>query len=238
MTENIRHEVQVDTDIAAAYEAVAKAQQVLAQREVSVLYAAGARKVYRGRRQVWDMTVNDALKIVGVEAAQDMATAALPYKIREAMDTFGQYHLALNAVKDAAKELTFQGSRYQGWSRFFLVQGGHIHSSMHCSTCNNGENATSFGWLPELSGLGEQDAVEAHGALLCTVCFPSAPVEWTNAYEVAAAAKKAAQCPGKRDYDAPSRTGYYSGNWATCDTCHGHVTVTSTGKLRAHKPQV
>jgi hypothetical protein len=64
------------------------------------------------------------------------------------------------------------------WSRFFLVQNvnGHIHSSMHCSTCRWD---TQYAWLPTLSGLTETDAVEEQGPRLCSVCYPTAPVEWT-----------------------------------------------------------
>ena len=69
-------------------------------------------------------------------------------------------------------------AQYEGWSRFFLVPAGHIHRSMSCSSCNKGRSATVFSWLTDLSGLGEADAVAAHGAHLCTVCFPTAPVEW------------------------------------------------------------
>ena len=48
---------------------------------------------------------------------------------------------------------------------------------MHCSTCYVD---TSFGWLPELSGLTETDAVKEYGAVLCSVCYPSAPVEYVG----------------------------------------------------------
>lgn len=125
------------------------------------------------------------------------------------------------------------------WDRFFMVPGGHIHSSMSCSTCNNGHDLTTFGWLPDLSGLTEADAVAAHGALLCTVCYPSAPVEWTNHYETEAAAKKSAQCPGSGSYDydpATARLGFYSGNYGVCAHCGRRVTATKTCKLRAHNP--
>lgn len=145
-------------------------------------------------------------------------------------------------AEDAATELWLAyaeaAKQHTGWSRFFLVAGGHIHRSLHCSTCNNGERPTQFGWLPELSGLTEADAVAAHGAILCTVCFPTAPTEWTNHYEEAAKAKAAARCSGSGSYlnrDLPNRTGYYSGNWGTCEVCGERPTVTSTGKLRAHR---
>lgn len=125
-----------------------------------------------------------------------------------------------------------------GWSRFFLVAGGHIHASTACSTCNKGKTPTEFGWLTDLSALTEADAVSAHGALLCTVCFPSAPVEWTNFYDTQAAAKKAAQCAGSGTWDYPretARRGYAAGNYGTCNHCGENVTLTSTNKLRSHQ---
>ena len=124
--------------------------------------------------------------------------------------------------------------KYQGWSRFFLVTntGGHIHSSMACSTCRP---TTSFGWLPELSGLDEKAAVDAEGARLCSVCFPDAPVEWQEGYYAQqAAAKAAAKCAG-------SGTSSYEGKpgrrYQKCMQCGEMVTITSRGLMRAHKPK-
>jgi hypothetical protein len=67
----------------------------------------------------------------------------------------------------------------QRWSRFFLVTNadGHIHSSLSCSTCHL---TTEFAWLPTLSDQSEAEAVAEHGGILCTVCYPSAPTEWTD----------------------------------------------------------
>lgn len=153
-------------------------------------------------------------------------------------------------VESLRAELAPLNAAYEAerWSRFYLVPGGHIHSSMYCSTCNKvtskrgdySQSLTNFTWLTDLSGLTEEDAVKAHGALLCTVCYPTAPVHWTNALEEAAKARKAAQCPGSGTYldrNKPYRTGYYSGNWGTCPECDARPSVTSTGKLRAHKPE-
>ena len=103
--------------------------------------------------------------------------------------------------------------------------GGHIHSTMACSTCRP---TTVFAWLPELSGLSEKDAVEAYGPLLCSVCFPSAPVEWT----VGTVSEKP-KCPGSGEHvPNPNRRRYLE-----CPVCGEYVSVTSTGKLRAHKPK-
>ena len=89
---------------------------------------------------------------------------------------------ALRETRDEARAAyETADAKYAGWARFFLVKNtnGHIHSSLNCSTCNWD---TQFGWLTDMSGLTEADAVTAHGARLCSVCFPTAPVEWTQRY--------------------------------------------------------
>lgn len=125
-------------------------------------------------------------------------------------------------LRDAANALDKE--LYKGWTRFFLVQ--HIHNTAHCSSFRP---TTRVGWLPDVSGLTEAEAVAEYGATLCTVCFPSAPVELTSA------AVDPTICPGRIDYDAPSRRGYHSGNYATCADCGKRVTLTPSGKLRKHK---
>ena len=122
--------------------------------------------------------------------------------------------------------------RRRPWSRFFLVSnsGGHIHSSMHCSTCYP---TTRYAWLPELSGQSEPEAVAAHGAILCTVCYPTAPVEWTDRRDDSV-------CSGSGQYvnrTLPHRLGYYSGNWGTCPVCGTTQTATKSSKIRKHKKE-
>jgi hypothetical protein len=113
------------------------------------------------------------------------------------------------------------------WSRFFLVTSsdGHIHSSMSCSTCRV---TTEFGWLPELSGQTEADAVAAHGPLLCTVCFPSTRSGWT------AGQRKIQYCEGIPDPESSCRrVGTHTYLRCTC----GHTAiVNANGSLRKHKP--
>ena len=88
--------------------------------------------------------------------------------------------LDAEVAADAARsEFLAENEKFAGWSRFFLVnnKGGHIHSSTACSTCNY---RTSFSWLTNLAAMTSEDAVEEFGAILCSICFPGAPVEWTN----------------------------------------------------------
>lgn len=111
-------------------------------------------------------------------------------------------HLAEDTAKlDAAREARDElEAEYTGWSRFFLVTNanGHIHDSTSCSTTYA---TTSYAWLTDMSGLTEADAVAAHGERLCSVCFPTAPVEWRDSYYVkqaeAARAERTAKAAAK-----------------------------------------
>ena len=128
-------------------------------------------------------------------------------------------------------------TRRGGWTRFFMVPDGHVHSSMDCTTCNKNGKATQFGWLPEWSGRSEKEALaalvtESRKTILCTVCYPNAPVEWTKPRE------EEGTCPGSGTTDYPretARLGYYSGNYGVCSHCGNRATVTKTGKMRKHK---
>lgn len=140
-------------------------------------------------------------------------------------------------AKLAYRAYTEAEETYGGWPRFFLVtsSNGHVHSSLWCSTTYP---TTQWAWLPELSGLSEAEAVADQGSILCSICFPSAPVEWTSGLSKADAAKQANRCPGggrSVDTALPHRVGYYSGNWGTCPECAARITITKGSyKLRAH----
>ena len=130
----------------------------------------------------------------------------------------------LEAYEEAEKQ-------YEGWSRFFLVQ--HIHSNMHCSSFRP---TTRIGWLPSVSGLTEVEAVKEHGATLCTICFPSAPVELTT--------KPVDEdiCSGSgKHYDTEhltGREGAYYGPSGYCPDCGRWNTITKTMVMRKHKVDI
>ena len=202
----------------------------------SLHYAAKDKKVYigRSRQGQWKMTDNYALVAVrGALQSEEFK----PWEVKGVTETVEAYLDAGNAIttlNENIQETNLVFANRGGWQRFFLVVGGHIHASLECSSLRWN---TKIGWLPNLSGHDEASAVAEHGAWLCTICFPSAPVEWTNAADVAA--KKDAECPGSKtwSYDrSTARLGFYSGNYAHCSNCGQRVTVTSTGKMRSHKP--
>lgn len=199
------------------------------------------------RQRLRDLSGDDRRKpTMSFEEARLVVEGKYPQSHDRIMAALAELESRAEAIRGQLAPLTARYER-ERWSRFYLVPGGHIHSSMYCSTCNKvtskrgtyTQSMTNFVWLTELSGSTEAEAVEAQGALLCTVCYPSAPIHWTNALELAAAAKAAEKCPGSGTYldrSQPHRAGYYSGNWGTCPECSGHITLTSSDKLRAHKP--
>jgi hypothetical protein len=163
-TTTIRYEVEIDTALATAYSEQQKAGRNRRSALDGFHYAAGDKRSYSGHR-AWGLTDAEAEE----KARNDYRFERLQREIVEA-DA---------ALAEATEQIDSLNARYTGWSRFFLVTSskGHIHSSLECSTCYDD---TEFAWLPTLSGLTEADAVEEHGEILCSICFPSAPAEWTN----------------------------------------------------------
>lgn len=101
--------------------------------------------------------------------------------------------------------------RRGGWNRAFLVAaaGGHVHSSMDCSTCRP---TTQYAWMTDYSGRSEGEIVGAAGYRACTVCYPSAPTGDEKTLPTAmltpaerAAAEKGTQYIGKK---APTASGH------------------------------
>jgi hypothetical protein len=143
-----------------------------------------------------------------------------------------------NAIYAEMTPFNLEFKRRGGWTRFYVVMGGHIHSSMACSTCNKMGKATRFGWLPERSGQSEAEALESlvtesHKTVLCSVCFPTAPVAWTVVRQDDSVCKGS----GTWDYKegGKQRLGFYTGNYATCAHCDTPQTVLRGGKFRKHK---
>lgn len=120
-------------------------------------------KMYRGFQE---NNTYDAERYESLIAKEQEAVASLTAELR---DTRGQM---------APLEEEYQ--RRGGWSRAFLVSGGHLHNTMECSTCNRMGQPTRFAWMPQFSGADEAEMIEAAGDRCCTVCFPAAPVAVLN----------------------------------------------------------
>lgn len=116
-------------------------------------------------------------------------------KLRERGRTGGPtVESAEYALVEAQAALDALRPLYTGWSRYTVVPGGHVHTWDGCHTLRW---TTDVRWLPSLSGLTEADAVEEHGEILCSHCFPTAPVAWTNGQSKQSIADKALRAIAK-----------------------------------------
>lgn len=155
---------------------------------------------------------------------------------------------AIAAIDKAAEplEAIYQEQR---WTRFFLVPGGHLHSSQYCQSLHWN---TALGWLPEYSGHSEAEIVELGGESCCTICYPSAPVdrpsmlpvhikdrETKAAEEAEKAAKRAAKNAKAINEDGtewrfPSSKGGYSDHFKTIRSVELAVHRITEDILRYH----
>lgn len=220
----------VDTKLAEDQKALYKATERRNTVVISMARAAGSKTAYYGRQafQSFDGIVpaegaDARAKLIERRDGGSLPAWELP-RIEKILVDYDKVELTVNQLKAAVSAAHKEWESNGRWSRFFLVRGGHIHYSTACHTL---KITTRLGWLPELSGETEKDAVDAHGALLCTVCFPSAPVEWTIGAKPADD-----QCEGGRPTDADMRR---RRPYGTCPSCGEYVSVTSTGKARKHK---
>lgn len=224
---------EIDAKLAELERAEGSAEQKIAFVVADMHYGLGERATYATRnRKAWPTTDKQAIEAVRAKAAAGEKMSS-QYSYRPFAVLFGKYEAAvadLEAIYAQAKPLNDEFVRRGGWSRFFLVQGGHYHRDMTCSTCNKNGLRTRFGWNPEMSGMSEDEAIAEFGrraAVLCSVCFPNAPVEM---YEKRANPN---ECPGGQ-YVAGSdrRTGMST--HGECPTCHGRHLINAGGAVRKH----
>jgi pyrroloquinoline quinone (PQQ) biosynthesis protein C len=114
-------------------------------------------------------------------------------------------HNALEVVIDECQNEYIARGR---WPRYFHVtnKNGHIHNSLHCSSCFPD---TTYSWRTDLSGLSEHEVVEREAYNACSVCMPIAPAEQKAARErynkEQREARKAEKDAKKAAKDAKSR---------------------------------
>jgi len=162
----------------------------------------GQRQVRDGRRLVWARPFGETLKDIqsaarGENAPKPWASRMIPSQMLELdatlMNQQARAQLRIGQLDDAYLA--------RPWSRFFPCTntGGHIHSSLHCSTLHP---TTQMAWMPSLSGKSEGEAVAQLGPILCSVCFPSAPVEWRQDPKDVPTPEKAARLAAKEEREA------------------------------------
>jgi len=246
-----RPEVVIDTEIVRLYGLLHEAQVDVEVKERRVRYTSEAREVkvnpeesgLYARRDYYLFSGDERFKY-SIDLVRQWTSERKFVKVlsegrlyegvqSKVEERLVEYDTCLDEFRKILGELKEVQKKYTGWSRFYLVVGGHIHNSMDCSTCNNGKNYTQFCWLPNLSGLSESDAVESQGAILCTVCFPTAPVEYTNGISRDEQERLAERCP--RSGTAPLENEFRGRSYIKCD-CGQFPPVTKAGVIKAHKP--
>lgn len=165
------------------------------------------------------------LETLGERAARNLRNA--PQRAAAALQARDSAVTDIATARAAIEELEQVWRDNGRWSRFFMVPGGHIHRS---TACHSLHISTQISWLPELSGESEAEAVSAYGTVLCTHCFPSAPVEWTTKAPKPADPN---ECPGSRKY-VPGANMRLCSPRGTCPECGQTVSVTSRGNARKH----
>ena len=110
----------------------------------------------------------DSIRKVQRQVAADSETGRIyARKFEAALD-------AVIAADDDMQPFVAEWNRRGGWTRAYIVPGGHVHRSTHCHTLHV---TTLISWLPEQSGKDEAEIVELAGERACTHCYPSAPVD-------------------------------------------------------------
>lgn len=222
----------IDTLAAALYEFQAD-QNARASRALEALhYSLKERKQSRGQgHSGWPTSHPEAerkaraLFEAGTLPSWDQRSLGADLTELDAARTAWERAKTPNVVIDG------EWDRRGGWSRFFVVRasGGHIHSSLHCQTCRP---TTDLGWLPQMSGRTEADAVAEEGPLLCTVCYPSAPLEWT------VGTPKPEACGGTDEPAVPgTERRNYSGTYGKCPECGDSRKLKASGRLPRHQPK-
>jgi len=207
-----------------------------ARRQAADELAQAQRAVERAETEADDLAHDRELLAAGTHphlaehvTYREQQLAATAKRRQDAIDGLAAArHLEARAIQDARAA---DDALYEGWQRFWLVE--HIHGDRHCSSFRP---TTRLGWLPDISGLTEAEAVETYGPNLCTKCFPTAPVEWTLGI-----ALEPGICPGSgqpNDTTRPTgREQYHYSPTGTCSVCGEAIGLTArhSGKIRKHK---
>ncbi|THA72498.1 hypothetical protein E6R60_26575 [Streptomyces sp. A0642] len=224
---------QADTIAAVLHKRIAELADTERRTLDSLHRRIGERPVKHGRNTSWPTTDETAEQTAAEQAASGKLRSYDAHGIATALENLTANREEAQQLRTASGAVDGEWLRRGMWSRFYLVNNadGHIHSSDSCKTLRWN---TSIGWLPALSGLTEADAVKAHGPRLCTVCFPSAPLEWT----VGIAKESKPECSGSRQsVELDASMARRISKYATCPVCEERVSVTSTWKLKTHPPK-
>jgi hypothetical protein len=130
-----------------------------------------------GRDREWGKTWDQALAEVTERAAT--ADPEKPWTQREAqaaLDKLAAARAEERAAHEAVKAQSALWAAHGCWMRYSVVPGGHIHTDWR--DCHTLRDTTTVLWAYQASGDSVDEAIEVYGTVLCTHCFPDAPVAY------------------------------------------------------------
>jgi len=132
-----------------------------------------------GRDRAWGKTFKQAFAEVTELAA--VGNPEQPWTQREAqaaLDKLAAARAEEQVADDAVKAQSALWAAHGCWMRYSVVPGGHIHTNWR--DCHTLRDTTTVLWAYQASGDSVEQAIEVYGTVLCTHCFPEAPVEQTG----------------------------------------------------------
>lgn len=185
------------TDTATAPEVYTREQAKEADRILNELHFESARKSQRvgwavdslrrlvdretgwGRDRAWGKTFEQAFAEVTAQA--ETVDPEKPWVSREAQSALVKLDEAraeLLEVDLAVRKQSALWAAHGCWNRYSVVPGGHIHTNWR--DCHTLRDTTTVLWAYQASGDSVDEAIEVYGTVLCTHCYPDAPVEKTG----------------------------------------------------------
>lgn len=171
-----QRKVEIDTRIADIAYALHRLSYEIRNESETLHRAAGDERIpgpkdqYGRFERVWQKSLAECIALITDLPADHWAKSTLAK-----YDSLRADEADLLAEQKSLNAIWLE----HNWSRFYYVQNnnGHIHKDTYCSTCYD---TTKFAWLTDLSDQTEAEAVESFGKVLCSVCYPSAPTDWTD----------------------------------------------------------
>lgn len=216
--------VEVDAHLVEQLDAIAKQTATRARRMDHV--HAIARDVRRGSRG-WLFSDEEAVRKATRIATAPESSGTAHHAASLALSRLSEASDLLEGTRSTLRAIDDEYDR-RPWTRFVHVPNGHVHGRLGCSTLRP---TTRFNLRADLSGTSAAAAVEQLGAILCTICFPGAPVEWTSGRP-----DPEGTCSGSKEVPLAGTEKYYGRSLnGRCPGCSTMQVVTLTGVVRKHK---
>ncbi len=222
--------VEIDTELARLHGELAQLDRRLSVIAKTSHALNGEKAEKHGRVYLYTRNIEETLTELALKLADDQFDSYTKGNVTDCIEKHGELSKAYDAVQAQVQLLDIEYSS-RPWSRFIAVENGHVHSSRFCAG-GTIRVTTTIGWHPELSGKSEAEAVELLGPMLCTHCFPSAPVEWTLGKKAKPVAE--GYCTGQGQQGENLQMQYVSPR-GNCPVCKQGTGISKTGKVLKHK---